>query len=216
MWRRCVIPVHPHLLAPARAGLLATRSARLARGAARCRSTACVRSARGADRSARPRPRCEAHRLRAMSSTAADDPAARRRAVATTRCGATSASSATRSGACSSSRTARICWPTSSASGASLARPGTRARRPTERRSRPACARSARSARRPSCARSALYFQLANVAEAWHRVRSRRRYEREEQIPRESLAEAFGRLADERRGAGGAGPPRARASRSSS
>ena len=41
-----------------------------------------------------------------------------------------------------------------------------------------------------------LYFQLANVAEAWHRVRSRRRYEREERIPRESLAEAFGRLAD--------------------
>ena len=41
-----------------------------------------------------------------------------------------------------------------------------------------------------------LYFQLANAAEAWHRVRSRRRYEREERIPRESLAEAFGRLAD--------------------
>ena len=41
-----------------------------------------------------------------------------------------------------------------------------------------------------------LYFQLANVAEAWHRVRSRRRYEREERIPRESLAEAFGRLAE--------------------
>jgi phosphoenolpyruvate carboxylase len=40
-----------------------------------------------------------------------------------------------------------------------------------------------------------LYFQLANVAEAWHRVRSRRRYEREQRIPRESLAEAFGRLA---------------------
>ena len=40
-----------------------------------------------------------------------------------------------------------------------------------------------------------LYFQLANVAEAWHRVRSRRRYEHEELIPRESLAEAFGRLA---------------------
>src|SRR5471030_2618305 len=40
-----------------------------------------------------------------------------------------------------------------------------------------------------------LYFQLANVAEAWHRVRSRRRYEREELAPRESLAEAFGRLA---------------------
>ena len=40
-----------------------------------------------------------------------------------------------------------------------------------------------------------LYFQLANVAEAWHRVRSRRRYEREQQVPRESLAEAFGRLA---------------------
>src|ERR1700710_667598 len=33
-----------------------------------------------------------------------------------------------------------------------------------------------------------LYFQLANVAEAWHRVRLRRRYEREERIPRESLA----------------------------
>ncbi len=41
-----------------------------------------------------------------------------------------------------------------------------------------------------------LYFQLANVAEAWHRVRSRRRYEREQRIPRESLAEAFGRLAE--------------------
>jgi phosphoenolpyruvate carboxylase len=41
-----------------------------------------------------------------------------------------------------------------------------------------------------------LYFQLANVAEAWHRVRSRRRYEREERIPRESLAEAFGKLAE--------------------
>jgi phosphoenolpyruvate carboxylase len=41
-----------------------------------------------------------------------------------------------------------------------------------------------------------LYFQLANVAEAWQRVRSRRRYEREERIPRESLAEAFGTLAD--------------------
>jgi phosphoenolpyruvate carboxylase len=46
-----------------------------------------------------------------------------------------------------------------------------------------------------------LYFQLANVAEAWHRVRSRRRYEREQQVPRESLAEAFGRLA-----ASGVGP----------
>ena len=41
-----------------------------------------------------------------------------------------------------------------------------------------------------------LYFQLANVAEAWHRVRLRRRYEREERVPRESLAEAFGRLAE--------------------
>ena len=41
-----------------------------------------------------------------------------------------------------------------------------------------------------------LYFQLANMAEAWHRVRSRRRYEREQRIPRESLAEAFGRLAE--------------------
>ena len=47
-----------------------------------------------------------------------------------------------------------------------------------------------------------LYFQLANVAEAYHRVRSRRRYEREERIPRESLAEAFGRLRE--RGVGDA------------
>ena len=47
-----------------------------------------------------------------------------------------------------------------------------------------------------------LYFQLANVAEAWHRVRSRRRYEREQQIPRESLAAAFGQLA-----ANGVRPP---------
>ena len=61
-----------------------------------------------------------------------------------------------------------------------------------------------------------LYFQLANVAEAWHRVRSRRRYEREEQIPRESLAEAFGRLAEQRRRACRAGRAARRPSRSSS
>ena len=61
-----------------------------------------------------------------------------------------------------------------------------------------------------------LYFQLANVAEAWHRVRSRRRYEREERIPRESLAEAFGRLAETRRRAGRAVARRAAGSRSSS
>ncbi|MBW3592939.1 MAG: phosphoenolpyruvate carboxylase [Actinobacteria bacterium] len=42
----------------------------------------------------------------------------------------------------------------------------------------------------------ALYFQLANIAEQHHRVRRRRAYEREQRVPRESLAEAFARLED--------------------
>ena len=42
----------------------------------------------------------------------------------------------------------------------------------------------------------ALYFQLANIAEQHHRVRRRREYEREQRVPRESLAEAFARLAE--------------------
>ena len=41
----------------------------------------------------------------------------------------------------------------------------------------------------------ALYFQLANIAEQHHRVRRRRDYEREQRVPRESLEEAFARLA---------------------
>jgi phosphoenolpyruvate carboxylase len=40
-----------------------------------------------------------------------------------------------------------------------------------------------------------LYFQLANLAEQHHRLRRRRQYEHEEGAPRESLAEAFERLA---------------------
>jgi phosphoenolpyruvate carboxylase len=43
-----------------------------------------------------------------------------------------------------------------------------------------------------------LYFQLANLAEQHHRLRRRRAYEREQRIPRESLAEAFGRLERDR------------------
>ena len=39
-----------------------------------------------------------------------------------------------------------------------------------------------------------LYFQLANIAEQHHRLRRRREYELEQRVPRESLAEAFGRL----------------------
>jgi phosphoenolpyruvate carboxylase len=39
-----------------------------------------------------------------------------------------------------------------------------------------------------------LYFQLANLAEQHHRLRRRREYEREERVPRESLADAFARL----------------------
>jgi len=39
-----------------------------------------------------------------------------------------------------------------------------------------------------------LYFQLANIAEQHHRLRRRRQYAAEDQqAPRESLAEAFGR-----------------------
>ena len=51
----------------------------------------------------------------------------------------------------------------------------------------------------------ALYFQLANLAEQHHRLRRRRDYEREERVPRESLAEAFERL--EAGGADLAPPP---------
>jgi phosphoenolpyruvate carboxylase len=40
-----------------------------------------------------------------------------------------------------------------------------------------------------------LYFQLANTAEQHHRLRRRREYAQEERAPRESLAEAFERLA---------------------
>ncbi len=41
----------------------------------------------------------------------------------------------------------------------------------------------------------ALYFQLANTAEQHHRIRRRRAYAVEDRAPRESLAEAFERLA---------------------
>ena len=42
-----------------------------------------------------------------------------------------------------------------------------------------------------------LYFQLANIAEQHHRLRRRRQYAAEDQAaPRESLADAFERLAD--------------------
>ena len=40
-----------------------------------------------------------------------------------------------------------------------------------------------------------LYFQLANTAEQHHRLRRRRAYATEAGVPRESLEEAFGRLA---------------------
>ncbi len=42
-----------------------------------------------------------------------------------------------------------------------------------------------------------LYFQLANIAEQQHRVRRRRDVEREDGVPRESLAEAFRRLREQ-------------------
>ncbi len=41
----------------------------------------------------------------------------------------------------------------------------------------------------------ALYFQLANTAEQHHRLRRRRAYAQDDRPPRESLGEAFGRLA---------------------
>jgi phosphoenolpyruvate carboxylase len=40
----------------------------------------------------------------------------------------------------------------------------------------------------------ALFFQLVNIAEQQHRIRRRREIEREAGVPRESLADAFGRL----------------------
>ena len=40
----------------------------------------------------------------------------------------------------------------------------------------------------------ATYFQLVNLAEQHHRLRRRRHYEHEQRVPRESLAEAVGRL----------------------
>jgi phosphoenolpyruvate carboxylase len=41
-----------------------------------------------------------------------------------------------------------------------------------------------------------LFFQLANIAEQHHRLRRRRQYEHEGRVPRESLADAVGRLRD--------------------
>ncbi len=41
-----------------------------------------------------------------------------------------------------------------------------------------------------------VYFQLANLAEQHHRLRRRRQYEHEQRTPRESVAEALGRLRD--------------------
>lgn len=41
-----------------------------------------------------------------------------------------------------------------------------------------------------------LFFQLANLAEQHHRLRRRRQYEHEGRVPRESLADAVGRLRD--------------------
>ncbi len=41
-----------------------------------------------------------------------------------------------------------------------------------------------------------LYFQLANTAEQHHRLRRRREYAQEQRAPRESLADAFARLAE--------------------
>ena len=48
----------------------------------------------------------------------------------------------------------------------------------------------------------ALFFQLTNIAEQHHRIRRRREYEHEGQVPRESLEDAFARL--EEAGAGAA------------
>ncbi len=77
-----------------------------------------------------------------------------------------------------------------------LARKARESGSPADHAALAACVRALDGERSTAVLRAfGLYFQLANVAEAWHRVRSRRRYEREEQIPRESLAEAFGLLA---------------------
>jgi phosphoenolpyruvate carboxylase len=78
-----------------------------------------------------------------------------------------------------------------------LARAARASGSPADHAALAACVRALDEERSTAVLRAfGLYFQLANVAEAWHRVRSRQRYEREERIPRESLAEAFGRLAD--------------------
>jgi phosphoenolpyruvate carboxylase len=56
--------------------------------------------------------------------------------------------------------------------------------------------RATPAASRPRLLRAfALYFQLANIAEQHHRQRRRRQYAAEHRVPRESLAEAFDRLA---------------------
>ena len=78
-----------------------------------------------------------------------------------------------------------------------LAREARASGSPADHAALAACVRALDGERSTAVLRAfGLYFQLANVAEAYHRVRSRRRYEREERIPRESLAEAFGRLAE--------------------
>ena len=98
-----------------------------------------------------------------------------------------------------------------------LAREASESGSPADRAALAACVRALDDERSTSVLRAfGLYFQLANVAEAWHRVRSRRRYEREERIPRESLAEAFGRLAGSGVEPRRAGPRARRPSRSSS
>ena len=98
-----------------------------------------------------------------------------------------------------------------------LAREARASGSPADHAALAACVRSLDGERSTAVLRAfGLYFQLANVAEAYHRVRSRRRYEREERIPRESLAEAFGRLAESGVGAGRADARRPRPSRSSS
>src|SRR4029079_8198036 len=84
-----------------------------------------------------------------------------------------------------------------SGSAADPAHAASRVRAAAERAALATCVRALDEERSTAVLRAfGLYFQLANVAEAWHRVRSRRRYEREQRIPRESLAEAFGRLAE--------------------
>ena len=111
----------------------------------------------------------------------------------TGRCGGTSGCSDRCSGACSSSRRARAFLATEERIRAS-ARALARGRRPVGR-PRGGAGSSRRAARRGCCARSPLYFQLANTAEQHHRIRRRRAYAEEVETPRESLAEAFERLA---------------------